>query len=128
MFVLVTGSRSWTDRDTVRERFRSLPSDFILIHGGAPGLDTIAGELYSELTGRDAIVVRPDYDRWFFKIAPLMRNETMLDRVEEERANGEEVLVIGFKDLTSGTNGTNNCIESAKLRGLPYEIVQKVAS
>jgi hypothetical protein len=125
LHVLVTGSRSWSDRETVRERFAALPSDFVLIHGGAKGLDTIAGEIYTELTGRKAIVVRPDYDRYYFKVAPLLRNETMLDLIEDARNTGEEVLVIGFKDLNSKTNGTNNCIESAKLRGLPFEVIQK---
>lgn len=128
MYVLVTGSRSWTDEDTVRERFMALPSDFWLMHGGAPGLDTIAGKVYKELTGRDAIVVRPDYKKYFYKIAPLKRNEEMLDRIQDAYGAHQEVLVIGFKDLNSGTGGTNQCIQSAEFRGLPFELIQKVAS
>lgn len=128
MHVLVTGSRSWTDRETVRERFAALPSDFVLIHGGAKGLDTIAGEVYKELTGRNALVIRPKYDRYFYKVAPLMRNEEMLDMLEVAVAMQKEVLVIAFKDLNSKTGGTNSCLESAINRGLPYELIQKVAS
>lgn len=127
MYVLVTGSRSWADKVTVRQRLEELPH-FVLIHGGAPGLDTIAGEVYKELTGRDAIVVRPDYKNNFWKVAPLKRNEEMLDIIESRWRLGEEVLVIGFKDLNSATGGTNACVESAELRGLPLEIIQKVAS
>lgn len=127
MYVLVTGSRSWADEATVRERFVALPH-FVLIHGGAPGLDTIAGKVYKELTGRDAIVIRPDYKNNFYKVAPLKRNEEMLDIIEGRFKLGEEVLVIGFKDLNSATGGTNACIASAEFRGLPVEIIQKVAN
>lgn len=128
MLVLVTGSRTWTDRDTVREVFRDLPSDFELVHGGARGLDTIAGEVYHELTGRDAIVVKPDYKRYFSKVAPLRRNVEMLEMLQERHRKNEDVLVIAFKDLNSATSGTNHCYQEALERDLPVRKIQKIAS
>lgn len=91
------------------------------MHGGAPGLDTIAGEEYKALTGNDPIVVRPDYKRYYFKIAPKMRNVEMVNRALERYKDGEEVRVIGFRDWESKTNGTKHCINEAKIRGLPTE-------
>lgn len=122
MLVLVTGSRSWTDVEKVREVFTNLPDHFRLLHGGAKGLDTIAGEVYKEMTGQHALVERPDYDKYYFKVAPLKRNGTMLDMVERARGEGEEVLVIAFKHLDSPTNGTNACLEGAELRQLPVKV------
>jgi hypothetical protein len=119
MFVLVTGSRSWTNREKVREVFSELPSDFRLMHGGAKGLDTIAGEVYTEMTGREAEVVRPDYDSYHWKAAPKKRNLEMVLVAKAEQVLGNEVLVIAFKDTSSTTNGTNHCRDAAEIQGLP---------
>lgn len=127
LFVLVTGSRSWTDRETVRSVLSEL-GEFQLLHGGAKGLDTIAGEIFKELTGRDAFVERPDYKSHHWKYAPLARNNKMLDIVEDMKRHGHEVLVIAFKDLNSATGGTNKCYDGAVFRGLPTKFIAKVQS
>jgi len=128
MLVLVTGSRSWTNRELVRHRLQFIHEPYDLMHGGAKGLDTIAGEVYKELTGKDAIVIRPDYNRYFYKYAPKMRNVEMVHLAAERQNAGEDVIVLGFKDLNSRTNGTQHCIDEAKLRSLPTEVIKAIAS
>jgi hypothetical protein len=123
MFVLVTGSRTWDDREKVREVFSELPEDFRLLHGGAKGLDTIAGEIYEEMTGRKAEVMKPDYESYHFKVAPKKRNLAMILVARAEEALGDEVLVIAFKDVRSATGGTNHCAEAAEMQGLPVKRV-----
>jgi YspA, cpYpsA-related SLOG family len=41
--VLFSGSRKWTDRDRIRRDLEGLPPDSVIIEGGAPGADRIAG-------------------------------------------------------------------------------------
>lgn len=125
MFVLVTGSRSWTDEDAVREAFYELPFPFTLIHGGAPGADTIAGYIYLDEYGLAPIVVRPDYKKYFYKAAPLKRDAEMLDYVQKIKRAGHDVLVLSFKDMTSNTGGTDATVEGAKARGLPVKVLHQ---
>jgi hypothetical protein len=128
LVVLVTGSRSWEDRETIYNRLAEINQPFMLIHGGAPGVDTIAGDTYKGLTGQHPIVVRPKYNKYYFKIAPKMRNIEMLEMLVKAREQGDEVLVLGFKDLASSTGGTMHCIDEAKERDIPVEVTKKIAS
>ena len=128
MLILVTGSRSWQARKVLRARLEKVGQEFDLMHGGAPGVDTIAGEEYFDLTRKKPIVVRPKYNKYYFKIAPKMRNVEMCELAEARQKAGEEVLVIGFKDLNSATGGTLHCIEAAKEHGLTVELIRAFAS
>lgn len=49
MRVLVTGSRFWRLRFMIREDLEKLPSGTTIVHGDAPGADTIAGDIAKEL-------------------------------------------------------------------------------
>jgi hypothetical protein len=42
--IAIVGSRSWRDLDAVRRLVRSLPSDCIVVSGGARGVDSVAEE------------------------------------------------------------------------------------
>lgn len=43
MRVIICGSRTWTDVDAIRALLKTLPPDSVIVHGAAPGADTIAG-------------------------------------------------------------------------------------
>jgi hypothetical protein len=43
--LLFCGSRTWEDRSMIRRDIALLPEDAILVHGGAKGADTIAGQI-----------------------------------------------------------------------------------
>ena len=49
MRVIVCGSRTWIDYDTIHRRLSSLPKDTIIITGGALGADSIATAIAREL-------------------------------------------------------------------------------
>ena len=77
--LMVTGGREYRDRafihaamDTVRERH----GGDVLIHGGARGVDTLAGEWARE-RGLETRVFEPDYRE---RRAPLRRNIRMLEQ------------------------------------------------
>ena len=51
------------------------------VHGGARGFDTQVDTIAKEL-GKTATVIRPDYNRYPPKIAPLERNKIIVDTVD----------------------------------------------
>jgi hypothetical protein len=108
--VVVCGSRGWTDLATIARRIGELPDDSIVIHGGAKGADSMAGQA-ATLRGLHVAVVYPLWEH-YGKSAGHRRNATMLD-LEPHR-------VIAF---TLGTGGTQGTIDDARRRGIPVEVV-----
>ena len=74
---LVYGSRTWPDRTVIREFIASLPSDAVVIHGGADGADSIAGQA-AEMRGLQVVVYRA---LWFAhgRAAGPIRNQRMVE-------------------------------------------------
>ncbi len=86
MKVLVCGGRNWTDRAKIEARLKTLPSDAIVLAGGAKGADTIAAELATE-RGLNKQVFPADWNK-YGKSAGAIRNRQML--------NENPMLVIAF--------------------------------
>lgn len=113
--ILVTGSRTFTDRDLIEhvlaEKFKE--GDIVIVHGGARGADRMADEwAVINSVKRDVYpVVSSDWQR-FGKRAGILRNEVMLD-------SGPD-LVIAFWDGKS--KGTAHTISEARRRGIPFEL------
>lgn len=126
--VLVTGSRTWIDRRTVRCALehcdRTMRRPITLLHGDAPqGLDRMAAELAEgmgwtvEACAADWRV-KPDTPPWAIRaradgvsydvMAGLERNERMLDRGPD--------LVLAFN--RGGSPGTTECVAGARRRGI----------
>jgi len=103
--VLFTGSRDWDDYDTVSEMLDLLQrvlGRFNVIHGGAPGLDSVVDHI-ARHRGMNPEVVRPRYDLYHPKVAPKRRNVEMLIQ--------EPDIVVGF--WTGSEGGTTHCLEWA---------------
>ena len=113
MKVLVTGSRRWTDYNTIYNRLAQLPKDSLVIEGGANGADTLA-RTAAYCLGLDRRVVKAQWDI-HGKLAGPIRNRVMLDMKPD--------LVLGFR--LAGSTGTTDCIEEAKRRGIPVEVVDR---
>ena len=100
--LLITGSRSITDKKLVFDALDKLegkPS--VLIHGGATGVDTLAGE-WAKSKGIEVNVVRPDWKKfpitqYRFK-AYAMRDRLMVDT--------SDVVVAIWDGVSSGTQLT----------------------
>ena len=122
MKVLVCGDRHWTDRVAIRDRLVRLPEDSIIIHGGASGADTLAGEI-AKAIGFTVMVFEAGW-RLYGRAAGPIRNQQMIDQKPD--------LVLAFhKDITTsrGTADTLNRTRKAEISwelhdekgGLSYE-------
>jgi hypothetical protein len=114
VIVLVCGSRTWTDRETIWRRLRRLAvddPDLEIIHGGAGGADSIAGEwaILAEIPVR---VFPADWCR-LGRRAGFVRNVEMLDEHPD--------LVVAFQ--RGGSPGTQHTIDEARRRGISVEVV-----
>ncbi len=113
--LLVTGSRSiktqalvWACLDLVR------PVPALLIHGGATGVDTLAGA-WAKSKGIKTCVMRPDTKAWpinkYRWKAYTMRDYAMVDRVER--------VVAIWDGASHGTKLTlDYAARKGKLKGL----------
>lgn len=109
--VLVCGSRTWIDADTIRRRIGDLRGDHgdIVITGGAPGADTIAGSIAYRLGIH--VATMPALWHVHGKAAGPLRNKAML-RLRPD-------LVLAF---THGSAGTQDMIKRARAFGVPVEV------
>lgn len=107
--VLVTGSRDWIDPHPIERELKKLPPGTIVVHGGARGVDTIAGFVAKKL----GLKVREYQARWqeYGRTAGPIRNREMLQK-EHPDSKGEFVSVaIAFhKDPNLG-KGTKDMVE-----------------
>jgi len=84
-----------------------------LIEGGAPGADSLAREY--AIRANWAYTEVPAIWRLHGKAAGPIRNRQMLDMGPE--------LVIAFHHDYQNSKGTKDCVEEAKRRGIPVEII-----
>jgi hypothetical protein len=113
MRVLVTGSRDWRDFDTIWNRLSELPPSFsIIVHGAATGADHMCHSAAIAL-GFSPEPHFPDYALYPVNVAPLKRNEKMVDLGAD--------LCLAFP--TASSRGTWHCYNLAKEAGIPCEIV-----
>lgn len=109
--ILVTGSRNWADRKAVREALlETYTSDLVtVVHGGAQGLDRIAGEVAAEL----GLIVESHPADWntHGKRAGIMRNLAMIER-------GADVC-LAFP--LGESRGTRHCMGAAAKAGIPVK-------
>jgi hypothetical protein len=121
--VLVFGSRSWTDRQRIRDRLGELLSGTIVVHGQSPGggADLIADEearalgfgvvpvpISADDRKRAQVIGRP-------RLAPILRNIRMLNE------HPDIAYAIGFWDGKSP--GSRHMRDECRLRNIPVEIV-----
>lgn len=126
--VLVTGSRAWEDARPIvwaaldRELDECpIGDDLEIIHGGASGPDLDAKawvddwvEHYdrTRFAGISVLCFRPNYAMYHANVAPLMRNQVMVDE--------KPYRCLAFhKDQSAGTA---DCIERALKAQIPAHI------
>lgn len=112
--VIVTGSRNWKDKESVRKwfgRFNTTIGSVVIVHGACSGFDQIAAEVAEEY----GYTVEPhpaDWDKHGKKAGP-MRNQEMAD-------SGAE-YAVGFPMKKS--TGTWDCLRRCFDSGIPVYIV-----
>jgi hypothetical protein len=110
--VLVTGSRDWTDTDTIctalDEALDHAPDHLLVVHGGCPtGADRIAG-LWAIAARVPAITYRADWKNHGRAAGPI-RNRAMVD-------DGADLCLAFIKDDSRGASHTARLAEQA---GIP---------
>jgi hypothetical protein len=145
--VVVTASRSWTNAAKVRDRLSRLPSGTTIVHGGAPGGDTIV-DAEARALGFTVEVWPADWAR-YGRGAGVIRNLDMLDSTPGRSIAGTKKayvmaeigfdeferridtildpppkpdLVVAFWDGES--RGTKHTIDSAERRELPVDVIR----
>lgn len=97
--ILICGSRNWDDKETILQVFLDFNEKVKIMHGGAVGADSLAGEIAKELDFEE-IIFYPDWNK-YGKAAGIKRNIQMLQEKPDE--------VIAFWDGQSrGTKHTTN--------------------
>lgn len=118
--VLITGSRTWTNRRVIERALRDVSSeyagkDITIVHGGAHGADTIAGEIAQSL-GMFTEVHKADWRR-YGKSAGAIRNRVMVD-------SGVQ-LCLAFP--LGEARGTRDCMRVAEKVGIPVRVYKSIA-
>ena len=106
--VAVTGGKEVADPAavwSVLDRTHEKHSDIVLVHGGAPGIETVAAK-WAQARSVDQVIVRPDW-KAHGRAAPFRRNDALLDLLPKG--------VIAFP----GSGVTGNLVDKARQMGIP---------
>ena len=106
--VAVTGGKEVTDPAavwSVLDRTHAKHGNMVLVHGGAPGIETVAAK-WAEARSVDQVIVRPDW-KAHGRAAPFRRNDALLDLLPKG--------VIAF----AGSGVTGNLVDKARQLGIP---------
>ena len=106
--VAVTGGKEVADPAavwSVLDRTHAKHGDMVLVHGGAPGVETVAAK-WAEARSVHQVIVRPDW-KTHKRAAPFRRNDALLDLLPSG--------VIAFP----GSGVTGNLVDKARQMGIP---------
>lgn len=109
MRLLVCGDRNWTDKGPIEAYLSTFtPGTTVVIHGGARGADTIAGEVATQM-GMAVEQYPADWAQYGRAAGPV-RNRQML--------NSQIDLVVWFHRDIASSRGTRNMIAQAGQAGI----------
>jgi hypothetical protein len=116
MRILVTGSRTWTDKVAVAQAIREAwlvagrPYGVVVVHGGARGADYIAG-VYAKRLGFSVEVHEVSDADWknFGRSSGAIRNQAMVDKGAD--------ICLAF--IRNESRGATMCAKMAEKAGIP---------
>ena len=106
--VAVTGGKEVADPGavwSVLDRTHAKHVDMVLVHGGAPGIETVAAK-WAEARGVHQLIVRPDW-KAHGRAAPFRRNDEMLNLLPKG--------IVAWP----GSGITDNLVDKARQMGIP---------
>lgn len=115
MKILITGSRYWDDTETIVNVFKQLPSNTVIVHGGAKGADGRCGYVAYQL----GFKVKIYQALWhiYGDRAGIIRNQLMLDD------NPDISCALAFHDNLNGSKGTKDMVARLTVHGIPYKVI-----
>ena len=115
---VVTGSRDWTNRYKIYDSLIKV-NPYMVIHGGARGADSIAGEWCND-SGKICLQV-PALWEFHGRAAGNIRNVQMLEIAKAiAEYKNQSLLLLAFP--LSHSIGTFNCIKSAQSMGIEVHV------
>lgn len=111
--VLICGSRRYRNNLAIVKFVRALPRGTVVIHGAAPGADSIA-DAAAEQNGLERLPFPADWNRLRGGAGPV-RNRQMLDE-------GAPTEVAAFVADPTNSPGTANMVLQSLMRGLPVAV------
>lgn len=121
--ILVTGSRHGQPYQTIKwaildaaAQFATVgasPADIVVVHGGAPGVDSIAGEV-ARVAGFGVEVHRADW-RAHGKAAGPIRNQLLVELGAD--------IALAFP-ASGASPGTRDCVRRCEAAGIPVRIFE----
>jgi hypothetical protein len=115
MYLGFTGHRDCFVPEQELDKLREKYPNYVWLHGGAKGFDTQVC-MYANKHGIRQSIIPPDYRKYFFMVAPLKRNEVIVDRCN--------LLVACYDGREKG--GTFYTIEYAHKQGKPVEYLTPI--
>jgi len=110
MKILICGDRNYKDWEKVQNYINTLDLETTIIHGGAKGADSLAGNI-ATAQGFDVLKFPAEWDT-HGRSAGIIRNQQMLDE-------GQPDLVVYFHDDIENSKGTKDMITRAKEDNIP---------
>lgn len=115
LVIVVTGSRHLRSDNCAKiteqiARKLSPKMDFTLIHGGAPGADTLIADHFSSMESVHVVKVLANWQK-HGKCAGPKRNLEMLELAAN--FTPESLWILGFPMIGQSNNGTRHCLKSA---------------
>ena len=121
LVVLVSGDRHGTNLSAVQGRLSRHAKGTWVIHGDAPGVDTLADKACPLLS---FVRIRVPYLGHLGRRGGPARNKVMLDILLALRNNGHSVLVEAFHDDIDNSRGTANMVSQAEKAKVPYTVTR----
>lgn len=113
MKVLVCGDREWRSRLKILQALANLPRGTTIIQGGARGADELAHKIALEC-GLEVVTCEAQWEKYGAAAGPI-RNKKMLDLKPD--------LVLAFHPHLDKSKGTKHCVEEARRRGIPVQVI-----
>ena len=114
MRVIVAGAVAWSDADAILRELSKLPAGVTIVHGDCEGVDSLAGQIATQLGFCLEPMAKRDSD--FVAYGPLAwkgLNERML-------AAGAD-LVLAFHPDIENSQGSRHLIELAQAAGVEVQ-------
>ena len=102
--ILICGDRNYKDWLRIQDYLNTISRTTIIIHGGARGADSLAGNLATSLKMK-VIKFPAEWDK-YGKAAGVLRNQQMLD-------DGHPDLVVYFHKDLENSKGTKDMVTRA---------------
>lgn len=112
--VLITGSRHYSNEEVIRRELAAFPAGTVVIHGAAPGADSIADRIAKALGFK--VIAEPADWKTHGKAAGPIRNQKMLDEYCPT-----VVLAFPLKD----SRGTWDMVRRAEAAGVRVRVIDE---